>query len=105
MHGGFECDDEGKWSEICVPSYCDNGYYFDRINQKCLENKCITDGDGKNKTYLVLFIIFISLFGLFLIIYVIVTIIGGFERKHYLFIPIAIFLILFATFLILYLIS
>lgn len=105
MHGGFQCDDKGKWSEICVPSYCDSGYYFDRINQKCIENLCITNGDDKNKTYLVLFIIFGCLFGLFLIIYVIVTIIGGFERKNYLFIPIALFLILFATFLLLYLIS
>ena len=29
-HGGYECGDDGKWSNICVPSYCDLGYlpYF-----------------------------------------------------------------------------
>ena len=106
MHGGYQCDDEGKWSETCVPSYCNNGYYFDRIKQECIKNMCITkslEDDDKNKTYLVIFIIFACLFGVFLIIYIIVAIVGGFERKNYLLIPIVLFLILFSTFMILYL--
>ena len=41
MHGGFECDDRGFWSQKCVPSYCDNGYTLDKINNKCVRNKCI----------------------------------------------------------------
>ena len=105
MHGGYQCNDDGTWSKICVPSYCDNGYYFDRINKECKKNVCITKSlsdDDKNKAFLIVFIIFGVLFLIFLIIYIIAIIIGGFERKNYLLIPISIFLIIFAVFIILY---
>ena len=36
-HGGYECDDDGKWTNNCVASYCDAGYVF---NYK--ENKCVS---------------------------------------------------------------
>ena len=36
-HGGYECGDDGKWTNNCVPSYCDPGYVF---NYK--ENKCVS---------------------------------------------------------------
>ena len=36
-HGGYECADDGKWTNNCVPSYCDPGYVF---NYK--ENKCVS---------------------------------------------------------------
>ena len=43
MHGGYECNDEGFWSDKCVPSYCDNGYYFDEIKVECIKDICIDD--------------------------------------------------------------
>ena len=34
-HGGFECGDDGKWTNKCVPSYCDAGYVFNYKTYKC----------------------------------------------------------------------
>ncbi|EDR27846.1 hypothetical protein EDI_073440 [Entamoeba dispar SAW760] len=39
-HGGYECGDNGEWSTKCVLSYCDPGYKFDYINNKCIEGVC-----------------------------------------------------------------
>ena len=39
-HGGFECGADGKWSDKCVPSFCDMGYYFDIIQKKCIVDPC-----------------------------------------------------------------
>ena len=36
--GGYECGDDGKWSETCKPFYCDKNYYFDYISQKCVKD-------------------------------------------------------------------
>ena len=41
LHGGFECGDDGYWSEKCIPSYCDNGYVYDKKNKKCIKDICI----------------------------------------------------------------
>ena len=35
-HGGYECGDDGKWSNKCVPSYCDPGNVFNYTSQKCV---------------------------------------------------------------------
>ena len=51
-HGGKVCDDNGKWSDECVPVYCDLGYYFDYYTKKCEEEICLKDKgkeDGNNK--------------------------------------------------------
>ena len=37
-HGGYECGDDGKWSNVCKPFYCHKNYYFDYINQKCVKD-------------------------------------------------------------------
>lgn len=106
MHGGYECDDEGNWSTKCVPSFCDNGYYLDKRSNKCIENICVDkpkEEKEKSKVFLIVAIVFGALFLVVIIIFIIATIVGGFERKNYLIIPIVIFLILFAVFLILYL--
>ena len=39
-HGGYECGDDGKWSNKCVATYCDYGYRFDFDNQKCIPHVC-----------------------------------------------------------------
>ena len=66
MHGGYECGDNGIWSEKCVPSYCDNGYYFDDVNQLCKEYTCddsnypnSQEGKKINLIYLVISLIFL----------------------------------------------
>ena len=34
-HGGYECGDDGKWTNKCVASYCDAGYVFNYKTNKC----------------------------------------------------------------------
>ena len=41
MHGGYECDNNGFWSNKCVPSYCDSGYIYSKIENKCIKDICI----------------------------------------------------------------
>ena len=48
LHGGFECDDDGFWSKKCIPSYCDNGYVYDKKIKKCIKDICIIPFE-KNK--------------------------------------------------------
>ena len=61
-HGGYECGDDGKWSDNYVASYCDLGYIFDYLEEKCVKDYCshIEDGDddddGLNTTELILLI-------------------------------------------------
>ena len=40
IHGGYECGDDGKWNNKCVPSYCDPGYFFDQKNKQCVKDIC-----------------------------------------------------------------
>ena len=35
-HGGYECGDDGKWSNKCIPSYCDPGNVFNYTSNKCV---------------------------------------------------------------------
>ena len=39
-HGGYECGNDGKWSNNCVPSYCDPGYFFNQNTKKCVKDIC-----------------------------------------------------------------
>ena len=65
MKGGYECNDEGNWDfSSCIPSYCDNGYVFDKREKKCIEDICINqrkieiNNVKKDKIYKTLIIIF-----------------------------------------------
>ena len=41
MHGGFPCDENGYWNKkICVPSYCDIGFIYDKKKNKCIKDVC-----------------------------------------------------------------
>ena len=46
LHGGYKCSDDGTWSSDCSPSYCDNGYFFDEINEKCIEEEICDNLNG-----------------------------------------------------------
>ena len=59
--GGNPCGDDGEWNtSVCVPSYCDNNYIFDKKNQKCIFDNC-TILKINPFSYLFVFIFFISL--------------------------------------------
>ncbi|GAB1222431.1 hypothetical protein ENUP19_0109G0002 [Entamoeba nuttalli] len=49
-HGGYECGDNGEWSTKCVLAYCDDGYKFDYINNKCIEDVCVYPPNPSNGT-------------------------------------------------------
>ena len=41
-HGGYGCGENGKWDEKkCVPIYCDEGYFFDNVENRCVKDPCI----------------------------------------------------------------
>ena len=42
-HGGYQCNDYGTWSNICIPYYCDIGYYFNTYTKKCVKDICIEE--------------------------------------------------------------
>jgi hypothetical protein len=45
-HGGYQCGDDGKWdNSTCKKSYCDIGYYYDRVEEKCIADICTNDPD------------------------------------------------------------
>ena len=50
-HGGYECNDEGKWSNICRKYYCDIGYYYNHFKGKCIPDICAND-EGEEDIYL-----------------------------------------------------
>ena len=39
-HGGYECGSNGKWTNKCVASYCDMGYFFNQKTKKCIKDIC-----------------------------------------------------------------
>ncbi|ELP85932.1 hypothetical protein EIN_135160 [Entamoeba invadens IP1] len=48
-HGGYVCGDDGRWSEVCVPTYCDENYYFDFFNQKCVRDVCQAESHSSSQ--------------------------------------------------------
>ena len=54
-HGGYKCNENGTWSQECVPSYCDIGFIFDHTKHKCVIDICSDskpeyDPDPENET-------------------------------------------------------
>ena len=67
MHGGYICGNDGNWTKTCAPFYCDEDYYFDYVNQKCILWNKDKGNDGGNDN-LIYIIIFSILGGLIIII-------------------------------------
>ena len=43
-HGGYLCNAQGKWDKSkCNKSYCNIGYYYDRVQDKCILDICTND--------------------------------------------------------------
>ena len=50
-HGGYECGDDGKYTQICKKYYCDIGYYYNQYKKKCERDICAND-PGETDIYL-----------------------------------------------------
>ena len=48
-HGGYECGEDGNWTNKCVPSYCDMGYIFDHNKKECVIDYCDENKRKENK--------------------------------------------------------
>ena len=64
-HGGYGCGNDGKWdTNKCIPIYCDNGYFFDNVENKCVLDPCLDHGNHSsfikniNLVFLILGLIF-----------------------------------------------
>ena len=113
-HGGYECGDNNKWSDICVPLYCDIGYYFDIVKKECVEDPCYLlykekkekekkEKEKKEFVFMILFIVGISVSVISFIIYIYRCIIGEKEYNTFLIIITIVFFILFVVSLFLWL--
>ena len=59
-HGGHGCGNDGKWDEKkCVPLYCDEGYFFDNVQNKCVKDPCLKDNNSTINHIKNIFLIFI----------------------------------------------
>ena len=101
MHGGYECGSDGKWNKTCVPSYCDNGYIYDKKANKCIEDICLEkdenkDGQQNSNEGTALFISSMVFFGLFIIslISYIILCCKDWEKANYIYFIMIPFLIL-----------
>ena len=64
--GGYACGKNGKWDESnCIPVYCDNGYFFDNVENKCVKDPCLEEKRDssyrKNIKFIILLIAIISI--------------------------------------------
>jgi hypothetical protein len=96
MHGGYQCNKNGQWSNNCFPSFCDIGYTFNNKDIKCIKDICMKNTVKKN-VFGILAIIFLVLFIMLLIIILCCA------KNFISVIILIIFLVLFIIFLILYL--
>ena len=74
-HGGYKCGDDGKWTNECIPSYCDIGYIFDFDLQRCVIDPCSDfkfDNGSDSKTIIFIIIAVVVLVIIILIIFLII---------------------------------
>ena len=77
LHGGYKCGDDGTWNKTCVPFYCDEEYYFEPNEKKCIPLKEIKrDSSDNSISFAFLFIV------LGVIIVVLIIIIVYYKRKN-----------------------
>ena len=82
-HGGYLCNETGQWSNICMPYYCDIGYYFDTYQNKCIKDQCTESEENKDEDdeFPVLVVILIVLFVIIVITAIIIVIKLKISRK------------------------
>ena len=85
-HGGYICGDDGNWTDTCVPSYCDEGYFFDPLHKECIVDVCFKSSnptptpETKKKNYVL--IVILVLVGVIIIILIILLIIFIRRRRR-----------------------
>ena len=48
-HGGYTCGADGNWDDTnCKKYYCDIGYYYNKVEGKCIRDICANDPDEIN---------------------------------------------------------
>jgi hypothetical protein len=82
-YGGFLCDQKTKkWSNICVPYYCDIGYYFDLYQNKCIIDKFTNEEKNEGKSFPIWAIILIVVLVIALIVVIVVMVIKIKKKKE-----------------------
>ena len=84
-HGGFTCDEDGNWTNICKPSYCDIGYILDDEKKECVVDICHLFKEKKEEPMnvgLIILIVFIFLIIIVVLGLVIIRIIGRHSKKY-----------------------
>ena len=84
-HGGFICGDDGNWTNICKPSYCDIGYILDEEKKECVVDICHVYKEKKEKSTnvaLIILIVLICLIGVVILGLFIIRIIGRHSKKY-----------------------
>ena len=78
IFGGFKCDVlTNKWSDQCEFNYCEDGYYFDNFQKKCIKDYC-RYSYILNKTIMIgLFCVFIVSFVFLIYIFLIKGVINS----------------------------
>ena len=88
MHGGYKCVGR-KWSKTCVPSYCDDGYKFNKRYKLCDKIACQNfqnEENNDNKCYLYWGRFFLILSAVLITIYIICYCFDVFKKRKYFFI-------------------
>ena len=83
-HGGYECDPlTGEWSKNCKPYYCDIGYYFDKVQNKCIKDLCTeTEEEDDDDDKIQLIWIIIGVAALIIIVIIIFVIVSKCRNKQ-----------------------
>ena len=72
--GGYECGNNGKWSDKCVIAGCHEGFLFDFMNQKCIEDVCYNRLSDATTTMLLILITIIIGCLLVVIIFIVIIV-------------------------------
>ena len=84
-HGGYECGDDGKWSNKCVPSYCDEDYVYNHHLKKCIskddnDNRISQDNNKLNNIFDIKYVFEIISIGI--VVFIIYTVIKTNKKKN-----------------------
>ena len=81
-HGGYLCDVDNKtWTNICIPYYCDIGYYFDKYKNECIKDICTEEEDDDNNKVSIWLIVGVAAGSAFIILIIIIIIIKIMKKR------------------------
>ena len=81
-HGGYLCDVDNKtWTNICIPYYCDIGYYFDKYKNECIKDICTEEEDDDNNKVSIWLIVAVAAGSAFILLIIIIIIIKIMKKR------------------------